>query len=205
MPKKSRRSTGSVITVKRLSGRGLGSLKNPSSGLGAVVPPVVGGALAGASTILIEHLASPATGEIPSDMMMTLGEYAPYVGVGVGALGSAALYAMIGAPQGAAAMAGAVGVVGALIAYKLMNQSKLEAGIEPPVTSTSGRRRAMRRVGAVVPQLQPAGMAGRRTGAIVMEPTSTNGLRGGLGDPRGETVNLGQVSPAAFGTPGFAL
>lgn len=199
MAKKKRR-TGSVITVRRLSGRGLGKLSNPSSGLGAVVPPLLGGGLAGAATVLLEHMASPTDGTAPSQTMMTLGEYAPYIGAGVGALGGLALYAAVGAPQGAAAAAGAVGTAGSLLAYKMLNQSKANAGVVPPAVSTDGRRRRMRRTGAIVPQVQPRGMAGRRgTGAIVMEPVSTRGL----GDPRGEAVSLGQINSTAFGTPGF--
>ena len=134
--------------------------------------------------------------------MMTMGEYAPYIGAGVGALGGLALYAMVGAPQGAAAAAGAVGTAGSLLAYKLLNQEKANAGVVPPAVATDGRRRRMRRgrTGAIVPQVMPQGMAGRRgTGAIVMEPVSTRGL----GDPRGETVSLGQVNASSFGTPGF--
>jgi len=145
--------------------------------------------------------------------MQTLGQYAPWMGAGVGALGATALYAMVGAPQGASAAAGALGTAGSLVAYKFLQQEKAAAGVEPPSTATDGRRRRAR-TGAIVPQVMPRGMAGRgggRTGAIVMEPTSTRGTRGtggrrGVGsDPRGETVSLGQLSPSAFGTPGFAV
>lgn len=207
MAKKKRR-TGSIITVRKLSGRGVGNLKNPASGLGAVVPPLLGGVLTGGVTILIENMASPTNGTAPSQYMMTLGRYAPFIGVGIGFLGSMALYGMLGsAPAGAAAAAGAVGVGGSLIAYRLLNESKAAAGVTPPAITGLGyghnNRMSMYgrrgRTGAIVPQLQPQGMAG--VGAIVMEPTATRGL----GDPRGETVQLGQVSPAAFGTPGFAV
>jgi hypothetical protein len=202
MAKKKR--TGSVISVRRLSGRGLGKISNPSSGMGAVVPPLLGGGLAGAATVLIEHMATPTNGTAPSATMATMGEYAPYIGVGVGALGAAALYAVVGAPQGAAAAAGAFGVGGSLVAYKLLNQEKAAAGVVPPAVATSGRRMGRSLYGR------------RSTGAIVMEPVATRGTgaivpqiqpqgMAGTGDPRGETVALGAVSPSAFGTPGFAV
>jgi hypothetical protein len=201
MAKKKR--TGSVISVRRLSGRGLGKLSNPSSGMGAVVPPLLGGGLAGAATVFIEHMATPTDGTAPSATMATMGEYAPYIGAGVGALGALALYAGVGAPQGAAAAAGALGTAGSLVAYKFLNQEKAAQGVVPPAVATSGRRM----------------LAGRRrnTGAIVMEPVATRGtgaivpqiqpagMAGGLGDPRGETVSLGSVSPGAFGSPGFQV
>jgi len=215
MAKKKRR-TGSIISVRRLSGRGVGKLSNPSSGLGAVVPPLLGGGLAGAATVLIEHMATPTDGKIASETMLTMGQYAPYIGAAVGALGSLALAALVGAPQGAAAAAGSVGVGGSLAVYKLLNQEKAAAGVEPPVTATDGRRRGVygrRGTGAIV--MEPVATSGRRgTGAIVPQ-LQPKGMAGGLGDPRGETVSLGDprgetvslgnVSSSSFGTPGFSV
>lgn len=186
MAKKSRRhKTGSVITTRKLSGTGIGNLKNPSSALGALLPPLLGGAVAAGAAYTLEHMASGSNGQAPSSTMVMLADNAPWVGVVVGGLAAAGMYALVGAPQGLATLAGAAGVAGALAVSKMLNKSAPVAGF--------------RGMGALVPQLQPPGM-----GAIVMTPESINGVRG-LGDPRGEVVSLQGVNASAFGTPGFNI
>lgn len=211
MAKKRRRGTGSVISVKPLSG-GLGKVGKPGSLLGAVVPGLVAGVAAGGGALLAEHMGKPRNGEVPSDTMIMLAENSPWVGVGTGAVAGALMWAAFGAPAGLAALAGAGAVGGTVLGMKYLFSSESTATTDPasgptvPATSGLGRyryrMRGMRGMGAIVPQLQPPGMNGARgVGAIVMEPQATRGL----GDPRGETVSLGNVNPSAFGTPGFSF
>lgn len=210
MAKKRRRGTGNVISVKPLSG-GLGKVGKPGSLLGAVVPGVVAGLAAGGGALLAEHMGKPRNGEVPSDTMIMLAENSPYVGLGAGAVASALLWALAGASAGLSAAAGTAAVGGTVLGMKYLFSSESTATTDPasgptvPATAGLGRYRyRMRgmRTGAIVPQLQPPGMNGARgMGAIVMDPVATRGL----GDPRGETVSLGNVNPSAFGTPGFSF
>lgn len=211
MAKKRRRGTGSVISVKPLSG-GLGKVGKPGSLLGATVPALVAGVAAGGGALLAEHMGKPSNGEVPSDTMIMLAEHSPWVGAGAGALASALMWAMFGGAAGMTGIAGTVAVGGSILGYKLLTATQSTATTDPasgptvPATAGLGRyryrMRGMRGMGAIVPQLQPPGMNGARgVGAIVMEPQATRGL----GDPRGETVSLGNVNPSAFGTPGFSF
>jgi hypothetical protein len=211
MAKKRRRGTGSVISVKPLSG-GLGKVGKPGSLLGATVPALVAGVAAGGGALLAEHMGKPSNGEVPSDTMIMLAENSPWVGVGAGAVASALMWALFGQSAGVTALAGTAAVGGTVLGYKVLTTTQSTATTDPatgptvPATAGLGRyryrMRGMRGVGAIVPQLQPPGMNG--LGAIVMEPGATRGMRG-LGDPRGETVSLGSVNPSAFGTPGFSF
>lgn len=209
MAKKRRRGTGSVISVKPLSG-GLGKVGKPGSLLGSLVPPVVAGLATGGSTLLVEHLGKPANGEQPTDTMIMLAENSPIVGLGAGALASGLMWWLFGAPAGLSAIGGTAAIGATTYGLKWLMSSQSTATTDPatgptvPATSGLGRyryrMRGMRGMGAIVPQLQPPSMNGMRgMGAIVMEPSATRGL----GDPRGETVSLGNVNPSAFGTPGF--
>lgn len=211
-----KRGTGSVIAVRPLSGAGLGAIGKPGSFLGTVIPPLVGGAVAGGAALILEYAGKPTdTGEKPSDSVIALAENSEWVSLGAGALSAGVMYFLFGTPSALAALAAAGGVSGTLIGFKALVKSQSTATTDPatgptvsPQASTPGpagvggyryRRRSMRGMGAIVPQLQPPGMNG--LGAIVLEPSATRGL----GDPRGETVSLGNVNPAAFGTPGFSI
>lgn len=192
MAKKRRHRTGSVITTRRLSGSGLGKLDQPGSALGAVLPPLLGGGLAALGAFGISHLATPEAGAMQSSTQQFLQKNAEWLGIAVGGLGALAMYTLVGAPQGLGAMAGAIGVGGALGTAKVMSQSPTVAG--------RYRMRA-RMMGAIVPQLSP-------TGAIVMAPAPMQGLGNSYqarGPSAGEVVSLGAVNPGAFGTPGFTM
>lgn len=173
--------------------------------LGAALPPVIGGGLAGAATVLIEYMGGPQKdGSVPNATVMKLAEHAPLVGLGVGMLGAAGAYMLLGAPAGVSAAISAIAVGGSLYAIHAYKAESPSATTEPaatPGTSGLGRyHRRFRGVGAIVAQTMPSGM-----GAITMEQVA--GMRGlGYGaDPRGETVSLGNVNPGAFGTPGFNI
>lgn len=189
--RKGRRGTG-LIVVKKLSGRGVGSLKNPASAVGAIVPPVLGGTLAIAGAYGMSMLGEPKDGEVATETQIFLQNWAPALGIAIGAAGSMAMFAMVGAPQGVSALAGAVVGGGALAIKDAIDKSKDMKGY--------------RGYGAVVPQ-----MSNMRTGAIVMAPIAgrgrnVRGLRGSyqaVGPTSGETVTLGAINQAAFGTPGF--
>jgi len=192
MAKKKRR-LGMIVT-KRLSGRGLGDLKDTKSISGAVFPPLLGGGLAVAGTLGMEMLGRPKDGVEQTKTQLFLQEWAPALGTAIGAAGSLALFAMVGAPQGVAALAGAVVSGGALGVKKMMDEAALVKGY--PFPGRFG-------TGAVIGQR--SGM--QRMGAIVMSPLAgTRGLRGvnqARGPSSGEVVTLGAINTAAFGTPGF--
>jgi hypothetical protein len=216
-----------MIVVKKLSGRGLGNLKNPASIMGAVFPPVLGGILAAAGAYGMQMLGEPKKDsagvpvEPQTDTQKFLQSWAPLLGIGIGAAGSLAVFATVGAPQGVSALAGAVVSGGSLAVKKMIDTSRLEElkktspdaatlvaevldlHLAEPVTMEGYR--GYRGYGAVVPQA-----SNMRTGAIVMAPVrgvrGTRGLRGqyqAVGPTSGEVVTLGSVNQAAFGTPGF--
>jgi hypothetical protein len=179
-----------MIVVKKLSGRGVGNLKNPSSVVGAVVPPVLGGALAIAGAYGMDMLGTPKEGEAATETQLFLQEWSAALGIAIGAAGSLAMYAMVGAPQGVSALAGAVVGGGALVVKKMIDTSKATKGY-------------YRGYGAVVPQRS-------NMGAIVLSPVAgTRGMRGlrgsyqASGPSAGEVVTLGAINQSAFGTPGF--
>lgn len=203
--RRARRGTGSVIAVRTLSG--LGKVGRPGSTLGAVVPPLVGGGVAGAALLLVEHFGKPSAGQLASDTMVSLAENSEFVSAGAGALASAAIWGIYGAPAGVAALAAAAAVSGTVIAYRQLLKSESTAVTDPasgPTVGTNGLagryRMRLRGTGAIVAQRAIPGQYGN-LGAIVMEPSKLRGL----GDPRGETVSLGAVNPGAFGTPGFNI
>jgi hypothetical protein len=201
------RGTGSVIAVRQLNG--LGKVSRPGTLLGSLVPPVVGGGLVGGVMLALEHMGKPsADGNQPSPTMVTMAENSELIGAGAGLIGAAAMYPLLGAPAAASAAAGAVVVGLAIFALKSLQKSEITAstvpatavpGAQNPSTKGLGSMYQTRSMGAIVPQLMPRGMNG--TGAIVMEQQAMRGL----GDPRGETVSLGNVNPGAFGTPGFQI
>jgi hypothetical protein len=214
-----------MIVVKKLSGRGLGSLKNPASVVGAIVPPMIGGVLAVAGAYGMTMLGEPKKDDagVPvepqTETQRFLQNWAPALGIAIGAAGSLATFAMVGAPQGVSALAGAIVAGGGLGIKKMIDTSRLEKLKEtspeaamlisdvldlPLAVKTDGYRRGY---GAVVPQA-----SNMRTGAIVMAPIAGRGMRGmrGLrgsfqaqGTSAGEVVTLGGINQAAFGTPGF--
>ena len=190
--KKSRKHSTGMIVTKRLSGRGIGKVTDTKSLAGAVFPPLLGGGLAAAGAIGLEMLAEPKAGEVQTDTQKFIGDWASWLGVGVGVIGSLAVFAMVGAPQGVASAAGAFGVGGALGITKMLREKA-----EP----TAGYRR----VGAVVAQMSPMN---RGVGAIVMSPVAggarrLNGAYQAQGPSAGAVVQLSGVNTAAFGTPGF--
>lgn len=186
-----RHRTGAIV-LKRLSGTGLGSMKNPKSAIGALIPPLVGGGLAALGAFGIEMLSEPKAGEMQTETQKFLHDYSAWLGVAVGGVGSLAMFALVGAPQGVAAAAGAVGVGASLGVKRLLDETS-----SAPVTAG--------RFGAVVPQAAP------RLGAIVMSPVAGRrgrGVRGyqAMGPTAGEVVSLGalkSMNTSAFGTPGF--
>lgn len=191
--KKNRRRGTGLIVVKKLSGRGVGNLKNPASVVGAVVPPVLGGALAIAGAYGMDMLGQPKDGEVATETQIFLQNWSPALGIAIGSAGALAMFAMVGAPQGVSSLAGAIVGGGALAIKKMIDKAALTKGY-------------YRGYGAVV--AQPSNM---RTGAIVLSPVAgtrggTRGLRGSFqahGPSAGEVVTLGAINQAAFGTPGF--
>jgi hypothetical protein len=188
--KKGRRGhrTGSVITTRRLNG--LGNLKQPTSFVGAFVPPFAGGALAGGGAIAAEQLT--ATAGAGSTLAM-VHDWAPAVGLAAGSLGSLGLMAMAGKPAGLAAFAGT-----AAVAFTLFIKKYLDSA---PATQ-SGLYRGRRQMGAVVAEQALHGLPGRGVGALVMEPYGQQGYGNAGG---GEKVTLGAINTSAFGTPGFEM
>ncbi len=118
--------------------------------------------------------------------------WAPAIGVALGGLASFALYSMSGKHAGFGAAAGAVGVGGALLIYKVMNEQQAQP--------TSGW-------GAIVPEYGTSGL-----GAIVMEPESAQGYNAYSGGQNVNVRGLGsglagglgaQMDVSAFGPASF--
>lgn len=188
--RKSRR-LGSVITTRPLR---LGKVDQPGTWLGAIVPPAVGGGIALASSVGIEALAQPSAGTAPTATHMWLQRNSAWLGIGVSTLVG------LGAPMfglrkatGASIFAGGLGVGGALLIKRWMDDTANSAAT--------------------------AGLRGRRTGAIVMDRVSNNGMGavvaerspvGPLGSvyqahgpAAGAVVNMAGINSSAFGTSPF--
>lgn len=209
MARKHTRGIGSVVTIRRM--RGLGRLKNPSSFMGAALPPLVGGLVTGLTVLATRYWAKPSEGDTPR----ALYRWAPLLGLGAGSIASIALYWLGGAPASVASLATSLGAGGSLMLLDMVQKNSLgeyalalPADVTAPpadqaasgAAATAGLRG---RMGVVVPQRLSGGTKG-----IVMEnPASRNpyqryGVQG-VGAPYGEDVNLGSINPGAFGTPGF--
>lgn len=201
-----RRGMGSVITVRRRRGMGNITTKQFQE---SILPPLVGGGLAALTALAIRYFVNPAQGQTQNMLV----KHAPWVGMGVGTIASAALWMMSGAAPGASALTGATVVSLGNFAHDWVLKTKGAAVMAsvmgaPAATPANGMTGYMG-MGAIVPEY--GGMNGVRghmgagTGAIVMEPVdpSTGRQPGTLGAPYGETVSLGSVNTAAFGTPAF--
>lgn len=181
------RKVGSLITMKRMNG--LGKLSSPSSFMGAAVPPLVGGLVAALTAVGVRWFAKPGS----SPLQAKLYKFAPFVGLATGGAASLAMYMLGGAPAALSSGIGAAAASGGLIGYDMLLKKQGGAAVQA----------ALAGLGAIVPEYGTRGL-----GAIVMEPQNTrtfsSGTRG-LGAVYGETVNLGNVNPSAFGTPGFKV
>lgn len=174
------RGFGSVITMRRT--RGLGRLNNPNSLMGAAAPPLLGVAVLGLTTTAALRWGGRISATIPA--------YANWIGLAVALLGSAALgHRKLGGKSAGIAMASAaVGTVAT--SWAAMQLATVGAG-----------------TGAIVAEYGSGmrGLPARGTGAIVMEPAASRGYgMQGVGS-YGEEISLGNVSPSAFGTPGFCI
>lgn len=198
--KRRRRGTGSVIAVRRKF-QGVGKLDNPRSMVGAIVPPLAGGGVAGAVAVGIRYFAKP---DSPA-FVLKMAEYAPWAGLAAGAITSLGMFFVGGAPAATSSFIGAGTVAGAMALHdwaavaKAREMAALAAG---GGAGTSG-------IGVIVPEYGTRGLRAG-TGAIMMEPAASRGYgmagarRRGTGS-YGEVVNLGAINPGAFGTPGFQI
>lgn len=189
-----RHRTGSVITTRRING--LGNLKNPSSLTGAVVPPLVGGAVAGGTTLALEQMAVSTSG-LGRGMHLGMAapgwmhDWAPAIGLGAAALVSLSMVWFAGRPQALSSFASAAATSGTLFAKKYL---------ESAPAATKG----VRGIGAVVPE-QLAGLPAQGVGAIVMEPYGQQGYGNYGGGERVNVSGLSAINAGAFGTPGFEM
>ena len=184
MAKKRKSGVGSVITMRRL--RGLGNLKQPASFAGAALPPLLGAALAGLTILGARYFAKPSEGATPAAIF----KFAPALGLGVGVLGSLALYWLGGAPAALSSGTAAAAVSGLAFATDMHLKSSpgeyaLGIGGAGPA-ATAG-------LGVIVPE-----RLGTR--GIMMESAASRDPvnRYGVGS-YGETVQLRGISPSAFG------
>jgi hypothetical protein len=120
-------------------------------------------------------------------------QYAPWIGLGAGTLAALALANISGKPAGYSSFAGAAVTTLALVSSEMVSKRKLA------LYSSGEGIQAMRPygLGAIVPEY------GNRLGAIAFEPQASRGYGAGQLGSYGETVNLGNINVAAFGTPGF--
>lgn len=194
-----RRGVGAAITVTRM-----GSLSDPKSGAGAILPVLLGGGVTVAVTLGIRQMMEPSA--VPGeDSNATIIENAPLLGGLAGLVVGGALFAMKMQPAGLAASAGAVvaalGMWGLEKAAEMKAAAMVEAATLPPAVGLPG----IRGLRAVVPEYSMRGLGGggQGLGAIVMEQQASRGYGAGPLGSYGETVNLGAINPGAFGTPGF--
>lgn len=183
-----RKHMGSLITIRRL--RGLGRLNQPASAMGSIVPPMLGALLAGLAALGIRYFVKPEEGETQASMF----KWAPLIGGGVSAIGSALLYYLAGAPAAFSAASAGSMVSGLLFAHdKLMEARAAE------MVSTAAANGQTNGLGVIVPQRLMSGTRG-----IVMEPAASRNpyKRYGISGPYGETVQISGINPSAFGTPG---
>ncbi len=184
-----RRGTGSIITVKRLSG--VERLGNPSSLTGILGPLAIGGFGAVLTTLGIRQWVTPT----PENA--TVVNNATWFGLGVGGLLSLMLWNMTGKPAGVLGLGGAALATAAVKVPEMIASSGMMAAMPG---GTAGVRGGM---GAIV--AETVNGARRRLGAIVMQPASA----GSYGPGGGETVTLhglqAGIIPGAFGTPSFTM
>lgn len=201
MAKKRKRKggTGSVITLRRL--RGVGSLKNPKTFMGAALPPLIGGGVTGLTTLATRYWAKPSEGETPAMMY----KQAPLLGLGGGTLASVALYWLGGAPAMIASMVSSVATAGLFMAHDHLIKNQLAEftlALPPTPSTTEGGTQGL---GVVVPQR----IAG--TGAMMLEPAINRdpyarygvGSYGAYGEDVNVGANLSGINPSAFGGSGL--
>lgn len=197
---KSRRSRGkgmgSIITVKRA---GMGQLDADT-----LLPPAVGGGLAGLTTLALRMYVDPAQGSTQQALV----KYAPVFGMAAGSLASLGLFLLnrdttqawrsfVSATLISVFGFGSDFILrekgGSVLAAVTAPMDLMGAGAGAGGNGTAGYRQ----MGAIVPEYSN-GM-----GALVMEPVGSSGQRPGTIGSYGETVQLQGVNISAFGTPGF--
>ena len=183
-----RRGTGSIITVKRLSG--VERLGNPSSMTGILGPLAIGGLGTVLTTLGIRQWVTPT----PENSAVV--NNASWIGLGVGGLLSLMLWNMTGKPAGVLGLGGAALATAAVKVPEMIASSGMLSAMP---AGTAGARG----MGAIVTETMNG--ARRRLGAIVMQPASA----GSYGPGGGESVTLhglgASVIPGAFGTPTFSM
>lgn len=189
------RRMGSVIRVRRT--QGLGQLDNPKSIAGASVPPALGGAVAAATTVGL-RMMKPT-----SETQITMMRNAPWIGLGAGLLTAGLLGMAIKPPAGWSAAASATAVASAMLWSEYAAREKLK------LVASGETLDAMKQygLGAIVMEPHASRGYGRGPmGAIVPEYSNTAGVGGRRSlAAYGDVVNLANVNPNAFGTPGFSV
>lgn len=192
---------GTTLTLRGL-GRA-GRMRGAGSIAMFLVPPLVGGGLAALTIFAARYFTTPAAGATFTDTTKMVYKNAPWIGLAAGAVGSLAVYMLMGSSVGAGASAGAAALLASLVAFgsdKVLMGDANAAGTAATALLTPSTPAAAAaaglgtiysaRLGAVVPQRQ--GM-----GAIVMQPTHGIPTQAYTG---GQTVSLGNVNTEAFGT-----
>lgn len=191
----SKRGTGSVIKVRKLSGTG--ELANPNSKSGAILPVVIGGGVTSLVAIGVQQYVQPT-----SETNVMLRDNAPLVGAGAGLVTGLALYNLSGQAAGLAASAAAAVTGLALWGINYAARMRMQMAAGSPA-ATAG-------MGAVVAEYS----APRRRGtgaAIAFEPTRNRGYGAGPLGQYGETINVrglagtGAADTSVFGTTSFKL
>jgi hypothetical protein len=153
-----------------------------------IVPPVLGVLTVGGATLGIRAFVRPDT-----EPMQMVYRYAPWLGLGIGALAAGVSWMLGGLnPATSTVVAGAL-TAGVVAGNDMLNVSRpgaipaLAASTAVPAVPAAAGLPGLR---ALVAERQ--GMRG-----IVMEP-----IRGGMKGAYGDTVNLqGAANPSAFGRP----
>ena len=183
MAKKRKSGVGSVITIRRM--RGLGALRQPSSVLGAALPPLLGVGATALAILGARYFAKPSEGETPR----TIFKFAPAIGLGVGLTSALGLYYLGGAPAAiSAGVSSAATAAAAFAADMHFKSAPAEYALGLPAGGAQTGR-----LGVVVPE-----RLGTR-GIMFENPASRDPVnRYGLGS-YGQDVQLRGITPSAFG------
>lgn len=199
-----RRGMGSVITVRRA--RGMGALKGTT---GAVIAPLVGGAITALATLGVRQYVDPAQGETQRSAV----KWAWLIGWGSGLVGSLALYFLGGSKEEKMRLAASSAVAATAVGLGFYGYDMVLEGKAQDIVATlqmeSGAAAAAAASSAAASQgsAQAGGM-----GAIVYQQLSgANGMgaivpeygMNGLGSPFGQNISLRGVDPSVFGSSPF--
>ena len=194
-----RRGMGSVISVRR---KGMGALKGTT---GAVVAPLLGGAVTALTTLGIRYYVKPDT-----ETNISVLKYSWAIGHGAGLLASLGLYFLgdksnrMALAASSATAATAVGLF-ALASDKMPESSRAAIAAAATGSAVESGAAAVQQAAAAAngaAQADFGAIVYNQLGAVVPEYQGMNGLGGDYGS-YGQSVSLRGVDTRVFGSSPF--